>query len=152
MMLSSGTWIGSIMYSFAHMSRPKDQLHTAVDPQLAAVQAEVIICSHPPNLVGNVLIVAGTLFVPAFDVASGSIGGNSMFFDDANGPVRQFASNENMETILTALQDVVGAPPHDDAGPLLRQLLNQLGLIGVDLIWQGHIVSLIGVIGRVAPR
>ena len=75
-----------------------------------------------------------------------------MLCDDTVGPVRQCAGDENVEAVLPPLQDVVGAPPHDDAGLLLRQLLDQLGLIGVDLIGQGHIPPLIGVIGRVAPR
>lgn len=98
------------------------------------------------------LIVAGSLFVPAFNVASGSIGGNSMFLNDANGPIRQFASNEDMETILAALQNIVGAPPHDHAGAFIRQLLDQLRLVGIDLVRQGHAIFLAGVIGGVAPR
>ena len=63
-----------------------------------------------------------------------------------------FAPSPDGKAVLPPLQDVVGAPPHNDAGPLLRQLLNELGLIGVDLVRQGHIPPLIGVIGRVAPR
>jgi hypothetical protein len=140
------------MYSFAHMSRPKDQLHTAVDPQLAAVQAEVIICRHSPHLVGDMLVVARTLFIPLLYMGLGGGDGNPMLCHYPAGPVGQHAGDKDMKAIFPPLEDVVGAPPYNDTGTLLRQFLNQFGLIGVDLIRQGHIPPLIGVIGRVAPR
>ena len=71
------------------------------------------------------LVVAGALPVPLLHMTSGSVNGNPMLCDDTVGPVRQCAGDKDVETVLPPLQDVVSAPPYNDAGPFIRQFLNE---------------------------
>ena len=83
-----------------HIDCRKNQFNTAVDPQLAAVQTEVIICRHPPRLIGDMPVVAGTLPVPFLHMTSGGVSGSPMLRDDTVGPVRQCASDKNVGVLL----------------------------------------------------
>ena len=134
------------------MSRPKDQFHTTVESQFAAVQTEVIIFCHSPSPVGDMLVIARTLFIPRFHMGPSGGGIDPMLCHHPIGPVGQHTGNKDMKAILPSLQDVVCTAPHDNKLTFIRQILIVFGLIGVDLIRHSHILPLVGVIVGVAPR
>ena len=56
-------------------------------------------------------------------------------------PLFKVRMDEDIDTGELVLEDIIGAPPHNDTGTLPRHLLNYPGLDEVDFIVQGHIVG-----------
>ena len=92
------------------------------------------------------LIIGCAFFVPILDMSCRGLGVAPMLRNDPIHPVPQSAEDEDVEAVLPIPQNRVGAASHDDTGLLFRQLLDELRLVGVDLVRQAHGLPVLGAV------
>ena len=79
-----------------------------------------------------VIVAAAVILV--FDSLGGGLVGGTVLLQNVVGAVLVVGVDENVEAVLAVAEDVVGATAHDDAGLLVCQVLDDLGLSLVELL------------------
>ena len=69
--------------------------------------------------VSDMFIVTTPFFVPVPYMAFGSSRSNPVFFYDTVNAVWQRTADKNVETVVSVLQGIIGAPAHNQSVPAL---------------------------------
>ena len=110
------------------------QLHAKLVPQHAAVQRQIVVGGHTPLAVGVEAVVVSSAVVLVLDALGNGLVGGAVLLQNPLGAMLVVGVDEHVETVLTVAEDVVGATAHDDAGLLVGNVLNDLGLCLVELL------------------
>ena len=111
-----------------------DQLHTKILTQRPTVQGEVVVGRHTPLAVGVEAVVIAAAVVLVLDALGNRLVGGTVLLQDPLGAVLIVSVNEDVEAVLAVAEDVVGATAHNDAGLLVGDVLDHLGLGLVELL------------------
>ena len=111
-----------------------DQLHAKLLPQYPAVQSQIVVGGHTPLAVGVEAVVVPSAVVLVLDALGNRLVGGTVLLQDPLGAVLIVSVNEDVEAVLAVAEDVVGATAHNDAGLLVGNVLDHLGLGLVELL------------------
>ena len=100
----------------------QDDVHAFLNADQAGIQGDVVVLSRTPLPVGVVLVIHPAAGVLVRQALLRGLLRLAVQADDAVGPELHTGVDEGVEAVVTVLQDVVGAPAHNDAWALVRQV------------------------------
>ena len=103
-----------------------DDLDAAVDAQRAAVEGEVIVLGMAPLHIGVEPVIGGPALVFFPEALFGGFFPLTVDFHNPLGAEIQIGMDENPQTVGCIPEDVVGAAAHNQAGPFLGQIGDDL--------------------------
>ena len=121
------------------VSRVQDQLHTFLLPEQSAVQREVIVVAYAPIAVSVEAVVIAASVIHFLEPLFNRLFGRAVPFQHVFGAVCVVCVNENVQAVGASAQDVVRTAPHNDAGFLFCQLLNDVCLRLVEFLVNGRV-------------
>ena len=98
----------------------------------------MVVLSRTPLPVGVVLVIHPAAGVLVRQALLRGLLRLAVQADDAVGPELHTGVDEGVEAVVTVLQDVVGAPAHNDAWALVRQVPDHPVLDGPQEVRGGH--------------
>ena len=111
-----------------------DQLHAKLLTQHPAVQSQIVVGGHTPLAVGVEAVVVAAAVVLVLDALGDGLVGGAVLLQDPLGAMLVARVDEDVEAVGAVAEDVVGATAHDDAGLLVGDVLDHLGLGLVELL------------------
>lgn len=114
-----------------------NQLHSAAQAQIAAVDAEIVAVHSAPLLGGIILIIGCTALVGLENQLTGFVRRQILALGNPLNPVFQRGTDKQAQQIGIVSQGVVRAAADDDAGALLGDVANGIERCQIHLLLQG---------------
>ena len=106
-----------------------DRVHTSLEPDRSAVQAQIIIAAVIPVMSCIVLIVFCTIFVCLLYVLHRRFAAERSALFRLFQTIVRIGIDEHPDQIFSPFQDEITTAPDDDTGLLIRQCADDLCLI-----------------------